>query len=83
MYNCRRNDARADDERISRFGISTFRFGTRISRTKTDKLDLAISLSQIEAANMQAIEALDTNYQQLLLDLEENYSNTINNFSIG
>ena len=27
---------------------------------------------------MQAIEALDTNYQQLLLDLEENYSNTIN-----
>ena len=50
-----------------------------LAEQKQINSDLAISLSRkIEAANMQAIEALDTNYQQLLPDLEENYSNTIN-----
>ena len=71
-------DARADDERISDLESAQLDLALELAEQKQINSDLAISLSQIEAANMQAIEALDTNYQQLLLDLEENYSNTIN-----
>ena len=71
-------DARADDERISDLESAQLDLALELSEQKQINSDLAISLSQIEAANMQAIEALDTNYQQLLLDLEENYTNTIN-----
>ena len=71
-------DARADDERISDLESAQLDLALELAEQKQMNSDLAISLSQIEAANMQAIEALDTNYQQLLLDLEENYTNTIN-----
>jgi len=71
-------DARADDERISDLESAQLDLALELADQKLINSDLAISLSQIEAANMQAIEALDTNYQQLLLDLEENYTNTIN-----
>ncbi len=71
-------DARADDERISDLESAQLDLALELAEQKQINSDLAISLSQIEAANMQAIEALDTNYQQLLLDLEENYTNTIN-----
>ena len=71
-------DARADDERISELESAQLDLALELAEQKQMNSDLAISLSQIEAANMQAIEALDTNYQQLLLDLEENYTNTIN-----
>jgi uncharacterized protein YjbI with pentapeptide repeats len=71
-------DARADDERISDLESAQLDLALELAEQKQINSDLAISLSLIEAANMQAIEALDTNYQQLLLDLEENYSNTIN-----
>ena len=71
-------DARADDERISDLESAQLDLALELAEQKQINSDLAISLSQIEAANMQAIEALDTNYQQLLSDLEENYSNTIN-----
>ena len=69
-------DARADDEEFQIWNRHSD-LALELAEQKTDNPDLAISLSQIEAANM-LIEALDTNYQQLLLDLEENYSNTIN-----
>tara|TARA_Y100000022_G_scaffold45359_1_gene38000 strand:+ start:662 stop:1789 length:1128 start_codon:yes stop_codon:yes gene_type:complete len=71
-------DARADDERISDLESAQLDLALELAEQKQINSDLAISLSQIEAANMQAIEALDTNYQQLLFDLEENYTNTIN-----
>ena len=65
-------DARADDERISDLESAQLDLALELAEQKQINSDLAISLSQIEAANMQAIEALDTNYQQLLKDLEEN-----------
>jgi uncharacterized protein YjbI with pentapeptide repeats len=34
---------------------------------------LSVSISQIEAANMQAIQSLEANYQRLLSDLESSY----------
>ena len=71
-------ETRADDERISDLESAQLDLALELAEQRQTNSDLAVSLSQIEAANMQAIETLDADYQQLLLDLEENYSNTIN-----
>ena len=71
-------ETRADDERFSDLESAQLDLALELAEQRQTNSDLAVSLSQIEAANMQAIETLDADYQQLLLDLEENYSNTIN-----
>ena len=71
-------ETRADDERFSDLESAQLDLALELAEQRQTNSDLAVSLSQIEAANMQAIETLDADYQQLLSDLEENYSNTIN-----
>jgi uncharacterized protein YjbI with pentapeptide repeats len=66
------------DTRISDLESAQLDLALELAEQRQTNSDLSVSLSQIEAANMQAIETLDTDYQQLLLELEENYTDTIN-----
>jgi uncharacterized protein YjbI with pentapeptide repeats len=66
------------DTRISDLELAQLDLALELAEQRQTNSDLSVSLSQIEAANMQAIETLDADYQQLLLELEENYTNTIN-----
>lgn len=66
------------DTRISDLESAQLDLALELAEQRQTNSDLSVSLSQVEAANMQAIETLDADYQQLLLELEENYTNTIN-----
>lgn len=66
------------DTRISDLESAQLDLALELAEQRQTNSDLSVSLSQVEAANMQAIETLGADYQQLLLELEENYTDTIN-----